>query len=695
MGRRGETLRALPAAACLFAVVFTCAGAAAPARAVAGATYVVGAGGHPFSLVDPNPGVAVMGSPSAQDVRMKTGVVASWGADSYGYIGQGVTDPDPRGVQAMPDGGVLVADAANHLVLRMDTDGQVVWAYTRAQDDQLESPVSARRLDDGTYLIADEDAQRVFIVGLDGGLRWQYGATGVAGSGVGRLDAPTYADVRPDGNITICDAGNHRVIVVRRSDYESGFTASSILWQYGTTGVSGTAAGELARPSSVQWLTLGSAAGNALICDREAGRVIEVRASDYQDDVGDHGFSDASVVWQCLGSGGSDRPSAAAGVYGGDAIVWICDTSSGHVSALATGSAAGTPTGHEVIADYGPGAAGFSGTLSAPCALSLTGEGGVAVADPGESRIAVLGTKLQGATATSRPLTCDRAGRKRFVSITCSFADIPHSSLGIMYQVDGAGWKTLTRPYLSGTPGGTGAEKTITFPLPPKTAGATISYLLSLGQGQRALGPLLASLAIKYVPAGPASGSGGGGEGGDNKGSNGSGTYSYPDSGGGSGQGSGGGAGGGTGSGSGSGAGVGHGSGSSDSPTGADAGAPVAGSATGQDLPSGVDPSAQTAPGNDAVVSGYMMKASGFAGGGEGGGASSREAATAGGWLLLPAGLGLLCLGLFAGAAASQRRRIRVYADFDPARPRALPADHTPPGRPPLPPPIVKPRGWR
>ena len=141
---------------------------------------------------------------------------------------------------------------------------------------------------------------------------------------------------------------------------------------------------------------------------------------------------------------------------------------------------------------------------------------------------------------------------------------------------------------------------------------------------------------------------------------------------------------------------TGYGSGSSGSTTGAtDVVTPVAGGATGQELPSAVDPSAPTAPGSEAVVSGYMMKASGFAGGGEGGGSSPQEAITAGGWMILPAGIGLLCLALFAVAAARENRRIRAYADFDPGRPRALPADHTPTTRRPLPPPIVKPVGRR
>jgi hypothetical protein len=244
---------------------------------------------------------------------------------------------------------------------------------------------------------------------------------------------------------------------------------------------------------------------------------------------------------------------------------------------------------------------------------------------------------------------------------------------------------------MSGSIAGIGATKKVTYPLPPKTAGMTITYEVDMSQGSRALAPRVISLAITYQRIGPASGKHGGGESGNNKG-NGTGEYSYPGSSGGSGQGSGGGSGGGTGSGSGSGSGTGFGSGSSGSTTGStDVGAPMAGSPTGQELPSVVDPSAATAPGSDAEVSGYPMKASGFAGGGEGGGSSPQQAVTAGGWMILPAGIGLLCLALFAVAAARENRRIRLYADFDVGRARGMSAEYTPTGRPPLPPPIVTP----
>ena len=255
----------------------------------------------------------------------------------------------------------------------------------------------------------------------------------------------------------------------------------------------------------------------------------------------------------------------------------------------------------------------------------------------------VIGTSSDSAVATSRPLTLGRAGRKLFVSITCSYLSVPYAGIGVSVRVDDGPWVPLLG-LLGGTPNGTGAAASGTLPLKGLTVGKQIQYMLSMKNSYRAFAPMLLSLTITYEPRAGGSGSGGGGDSGDNAHSNGSGTYTYPGSGGGSGQGSGGGVGGGTGSGSGAGSGSGYGSGSSASTIGADTGS-SAGSATGAEIPDSVD-TTSTSPGSDATVSGYRMKASGYAGGGEGG-ASPQQAVTAGGWMLLPGGVGLLCLMLF------------------------------------------------
>ena len=77
-------------------------------------------------------------------------------------------------------------------------------------------------------------------------------------------------------------------------------------------------------------------------------------------------------------------------------------------------------------------------------------------------------------------------------------------------------------------------------------------------------------------------------------------------------------------------------------------------------------------------MSGYLMKASGFAGGGEGGGASAVDATRGAGWLAVPAILGLLAAVVLGGAVVAERRRLRAYAEYDAARPRPFAAslDH-------------------
>jgi len=688
MSQAHRVWRRLCAAACLGMLLCLCAAWALtwPAGAAAATQkhYTEGSGGHAFSFSAPLPsGLSLVSGATGQNLGMKVGDLAAFGASAPAYVGLGVARPDPRSVETMPDGGVLVADAANRLVLRMDSSGQVVFAYTSSTDGALRAPVCAQRLDSGGYLIVDREAQRVFIVNVNGALRWQYGTTGVAGSGVDQLDAPTYAQQVGGGNVAICDAGNHRVIVVRASDYPAGYSAASIVWQYGTTGVAGSGVDELVQPTSAQWLTSGPDAGNVLICDEGTACVIEVRATDYSAG----GFSAASLVWRYPASDdGSAAPSFALGASGSDAIVWIADAAAGDLLGVTTGSAAGSPTRHDVVARYGAGQPALTGSLNAPCAVSLTSDGALAVADPGAGRVTVIGTTAASAVAMSRPLTLGQAGRKLFVSVTYAYFSVPYASIGVSVTVGGQ------TTFLQGQPGarpdGTGAVVSGTFKLPRLSVGQTIQYSVTMANTYPSFTPTLVSLTITYEPLGGGSGTGGGGDSGNNPHRNGSGTYTYPaGSSGGSGQGSGGGVGGGTGGGSGSGSGTGFGSGSSASTMGADTGS-SAGSATGADLPSSVNP-ALAAPGSDSAVSGYAMKASGFAGGGEGGGSAAIKA-TAAGWLIVPATLGLLGLAVMTVAVLAERRRVRAYARFGAARPRALPAEAgTPTSRPLPPPPLI------
>ena len=551
----------------------------------------------------------------------------------------------------------------------------------------------ARRLADGDTLICDRGANRVFLVNQGKGLVWQYGQTGVAGSGVDLLDGPMSADVLFNAsgaitNVVICDAANHRVIEVRYGDYDAksadaGFTRSSIVWQYGQADAAGFGVDQLVTPTSVQVFTAGVSRGNMLICDQEAHRVIEVRASDYA-----HGFTAASVVWRFPAAGSAPlvAPGCAMGINGTDNLVWIADAGNasvpGRVLAVATNSISGSPSGHQVVADYGPSdGTPFAGSLSAPASLWQTAAGGpLVVADPGGQRILAIGATADQATATSLKLDFGLAKRKRFVSIRCTFASVPTAQFTVSYQIDGGPLQDfggLTD--INGQFGGqsvaqsSSAAKTVLFP--PLTIGKTITYWITFSRGSAssALAPELQSLAITYEPwHKKSSGHGGGGASGDRPNSSGSASANPNPSSAGGGSGSGGGIGGGSGSGSGNGTGSGRGSGSTNSAGTSDTGA-TGKTTAGAKPPAAVSNSQGTAGKAALPVSGYAFSYAGRAGGGEGGGGSSGSGlsfAAVGGAVV---GVGLL---LLAGPWAA-RRRLRLFVNWDPNLQRPFPAERT------------------
>lgn len=115
---------------------------------------------------------------------------------------------------------------------------------------------------------------RVFIVDKSGKIIWQYGQDGVAGSGSDQINTPVHSAFLSGfpGHrglfVMITDQGNQRVIVVD--------LAKNIVWQYGTTGVSGSGANQLSNPNSAELLEN----GNVLIADENNNRVIEVKPAD-------------------------------------------------------------------------------------------------------------------------------------------------------------------------------------------------------------------------------------------------------------------------------------------------------------------------------------------------------------------------------------------------------------------------------
>jgi hypothetical protein len=106
---------------------------------------------------------------------------------------------------------------------------------------------------------------RVILVDRSGEIVWQYGKFGVTGFGRNELSAPVQNTYLPNGDVLITDQGNQRVIEVERR-------SKTIVWQYGTTGVAGSGPNQLQDPNSAELLDN----GHVLIADENNDRAIEV-----------------------------------------------------------------------------------------------------------------------------------------------------------------------------------------------------------------------------------------------------------------------------------------------------------------------------------------------------------------------------------------------------------------------------------
>ncbi|MCK4528622.1 hypothetical protein KAW18_14725, partial [candidate division WOR-3 bacterium] len=172
----------------------------------------------------------------------------------------------PMDAEQLYNGNVLITDEQNSRVIEVaPSNKQIVWEIN-ATTAGLNFPKDADRLLNSHTLIADYRNHRVVEVNQTGGIVWQYGTTGVPGSGVNELYNPTDAEQLPNGNILIADYINDRVIVVRTSDYDhpkpdNGYTADSIVWEY-----------ESNHPTDAERLSNGS----TLICEAGNNRAIEI-----------------------------------------------------------------------------------------------------------------------------------------------------------------------------------------------------------------------------------------------------------------------------------------------------------------------------------------------------------------------------------------------------------------------------------
>ncbi len=204
------------------------------------------------------------------------------------------TGAPPGSEPACPSG------CADNRVILVDEDGRIVWQYgqfgvTGAADDQLNAPVQATYLPNAHVLITDQGNARIIEVSVaTRRIVWQYGMTGVTGTGPDQLNNPNSAELLENGHILISDENNNRAIEVdRHKNVVATFTAGGML-----SGVAFSSRLEN---------------GDTLITDSNNNRIVELDGAD-------------KIVWQyatnkIFGSNPSPLPTRAVRLANGDTLI--------------------------------------------------------------------------------------------------------------------------------------------------------------------------------------------------------------------------------------------------------------------------------------------------------------------------------------------------------------------------------------
>lgn len=465
----------IPRAQWTVAAVALLAALSLPANALALTTYREGTAAKPFS-VDALLGARIVATAGDTAILPKTAVLWEYKVASL----------DPRCVQDLGNGHVLIASRDSNRVLEVDAAGNVVWTYSMAEyqaafsTTALFSPFGVQRFSapDGSQhtLITLRKGQPVFELDEHKAVVWHYG-TGVSGSGAGQLMDAFSATRLSTGNTLIADNQGSRVIEVN--------SAGAIVWQYGIAGQlavdHGYAEGYLDWPRTAQRIdaTPGDGVFTTLIADEPGQRIIEVNQSGH-------------VVWEYgqrgvsgTGPGQLYDPSSAVRLSDGSTLIIDNPNKVGRILRVAKDKS--------VLAVYpDPEDTPEGGVLGETRSLAMLGgaspsSGAMFIADESNERVIRIGFE-PSAKATSLDVDCGLPGvNKRFIAIGWRGTAPAGSSVTMYYSVNGGAWKTAGA-----------AKRTV---LPATTVGTRIKYRVVLTTAAGAEPARLDDVFIECEPA--------------------------------------------------------------------------------------------------------------------------------------------------------------------------------------------------
>jgi outer membrane protein assembly factor BamB len=130
---------------------------------------------------------------------------------------------------------LLVADRGNNRMLLLDAGLNVVWKYPSAYAPPDRSrfyfPDDAFFADHGTAILSNQEQNETIlkIAYPSGKIIWSYGHPGRSGAAAGSLSEPDDAYLLTNGQVTVADANNCRVLVINQNH--------TVARQIGTNGV--------------------------------------------------------------------------------------------------------------------------------------------------------------------------------------------------------------------------------------------------------------------------------------------------------------------------------------------------------------------------------------------------------------------------------------------------------------------------
>jgi hypothetical protein len=132
---------------------------------------------------------------------------------------------------------LLIADRGNNRLLVLDDTGTVIWTYPAPPSmppppgpKGFYFPDDAFFINHGTAIVSNQEENETIVqIGYPSGkILWSYGHPAQPGSAPGYLHEPDDAYLLKNGNVTVADADNCRILVIS--------PAGSVVSQIGTTG---------------------------------------------------------------------------------------------------------------------------------------------------------------------------------------------------------------------------------------------------------------------------------------------------------------------------------------------------------------------------------------------------------------------------------------------------------------------------